>query len=198
MTISHIPVWGRAIGSAFPSFLFIQLLLTSFPPSFWGSSSYPSHCAWEAMPGYPSSLHILSFQKNPGWRQRIKMTEQISCFLVSSSFLQWKWTGLGNSQRSDSFRTPYPCPCPADWPMSVPAPSPAGTRLPWISQTLPQGPGMSFVAELLLVVSMLCIDGLCAKTFILTTLSKPRKAFSFQMQKWKRVMSRKTLIKRRL
>lgn len=37
-----------------------------------------------------------------------------------------------------------------------------------------------------------------AKTFILTTLSKPRKAFYFQMQKWKRVMSRKTLMKRQL
>lgn len=74
---------------------------------------------------------------------RKEATKQISCFLAPS-YLQWKWTGLENSQRSDSFKgTSYPC--PAAWPMPVPAPSPAGTRLPWTTQTLPHSPGMSLV-----------------------------------------------------
>lgn len=140
-----------AISSALPPFLFIQLHLTSTPPSpisFWGSSSYPSPCAWEAAPGLPSSLHMFSFQKtrdeDRGLRGlRKEATKQISCFLAPS-YLQWKWTGLENSQRSDSFKgTSYPC--PAAWPMPVPAPSPAGTRLPWTTQTLPHSPGMSLV-----------------------------------------------------
>jgi len=74
---------------------------------------------------------------------RKEATKQISCFLAPS-YLQWKWTGLENSQRSDSFKgTSYPC--PAAWPMPVPAPSPAGTRLPWTTQTLPNSQGMSLV-----------------------------------------------------